>query len=348
MKKSFLFIVMILILTFTAPIYAVDINAKASGMGGAFTAISDDASAIYWNPAGLTEIAHMGLSPSVGIHTSTRTSWEKFNEVASGDILDSPGNAEVSMAAILGLGMGNYGAGIIASGQVLLTAEEDNKADGKAQYILAYTVSTARKVTSPKWNLGAISVGLNFKALEGRRYNYDVVPTGESTYNVDWVDARGTGYSADMGIRIKFTDSITIGLMIRDLISNMTWRESITSSSKNAETGEEEVVNSYTASSQERFDALVRAGVAVDVPYIGTTLAADMERDGSLYFGLEKRLLFNGISLRAGKSMPANGEGLITLGAGINLGPVSVDASVGSKDEFKEDLAAMVSGKIRF
>src|SRR5262245_14656355 len=34
-------------------------GARALGLGGAYTAVAADASAIYWNPAGLSEMEHM-------------------------------------------------------------------------------------------------------------------------------------------------------------------------------------------------------------------------------------------------------------------------------------------------
>jgi long-subunit fatty acid transport protein len=65
MKK--IFITLIILLVFTVPLFAVfaktgtaslqflklGVDARAIGMGEAFTAVSDDVSSVYWNPAGL-------------------------------------------------------------------------------------------------------------------------------------------------------------------------------------------------------------------------------------------------------------------------------------------------------
>ncbi len=38
------------------------IGARAIGLGGAFVSVADDASAVYWNPAGLTQLKKMSYS----------------------------------------------------------------------------------------------------------------------------------------------------------------------------------------------------------------------------------------------------------------------------------------------
>lgn len=42
--------------TTAAPFLEIEVGSRAIGMGGAFTAVADDANAIYWNPAGLARI----------------------------------------------------------------------------------------------------------------------------------------------------------------------------------------------------------------------------------------------------------------------------------------------------
>jgi len=50
----------------TAQFLEIGIGARALSMGSAFTAIADDATALYWNPAGITQIARTSVS---GTHT---------------------------------------------------------------------------------------------------------------------------------------------------------------------------------------------------------------------------------------------------------------------------------------
>ncbi|MEO1267973.1 MAG: UPF0164 family protein [Myxococcota bacterium] len=49
------------------------IGERATGLGGAFTAVADDASALYYNPAGLVQIPRSGLSLSANTYGYRRT-----------------------------------------------------------------------------------------------------------------------------------------------------------------------------------------------------------------------------------------------------------------------------------
>lgn len=60
--------------TTTASFLKMGVGARAIGMGGAFVAISDDANATYWNPAGLTQIK----SPEI---SGTHNQW--FEDIRS-------------------------------------------------------------------------------------------------------------------------------------------------------------------------------------------------------------------------------------------------------------------------
>jgi len=42
--------------TIAASFLEIDVGARAVGMGGAFVAVADDATAIFWNPAGLSRL----------------------------------------------------------------------------------------------------------------------------------------------------------------------------------------------------------------------------------------------------------------------------------------------------
>ena len=53
--------------TVAASFLEIEVGSRAVGMGGAYVAVADDATSIYWNPAGL---AHVPKSEAVLIHTN--------------------------------------------------------------------------------------------------------------------------------------------------------------------------------------------------------------------------------------------------------------------------------------
>src|SRR5258705_7088377 len=50
--------------TYALPFLKIGVSARATGMGNAFTALSNDATATYWNPAGLGEVTRTDPSLS--------------------------------------------------------------------------------------------------------------------------------------------------------------------------------------------------------------------------------------------------------------------------------------------
>ncbi|GEM_PF-3701166 len=66
MKRSFFCFISVLTVLYCSPRVWGSGNARPSGMGGAFTAISDDAAGIFWNPAGMFLIPGWYVSMNYG------------------------------------------------------------------------------------------------------------------------------------------------------------------------------------------------------------------------------------------------------------------------------------------
>ena len=45
---------------------SIGLGTRAMGMGGAFTAVADDESAFYWNPAGITQVRFASIMFGAG------------------------------------------------------------------------------------------------------------------------------------------------------------------------------------------------------------------------------------------------------------------------------------------
>ena len=51
---------------------------RAWGMGGAYTAVADDAGAVFWNPAGLMQIKEPSIDVALSFHTEAADSYESL------------------------------------------------------------------------------------------------------------------------------------------------------------------------------------------------------------------------------------------------------------------------------
>jgi threonine dehydratase len=57
--------------TFDGQFLKIGVGARAEGMGGAFVAVADDPSAVFWNPAGIARLEE-DKTQLVGTSSSTR------------------------------------------------------------------------------------------------------------------------------------------------------------------------------------------------------------------------------------------------------------------------------------
>jgi len=69
----------------TASFLNIDVGARGLGMGGAYTALSDDANALYWNPAGLAKLEKREFTAShAEMFESTRLDFLAYAHPTSG------------------------------------------------------------------------------------------------------------------------------------------------------------------------------------------------------------------------------------------------------------------------
>ncbi|MBD3170665.1 MAG: PorV/PorQ family protein [candidate division Zixibacteria bacterium] len=163
-------------------IFSYGSSARAMGMGGAFTAIADDASAVYYNPAGLSQLERSELN---GLHVSL---WEGVNY----DCINF---------AVPTLDYGYFGVGVMRVGvDGIVRRDNNNVRRGEfgyhqEQFLLSYALHLSEN----------LSFGLSGKF---------------NSQSMDNLNA--TGLSSDIGIMFKVPgyNQLKVGFNIQDLFSS--------------------------------------------------------------------------------------------------------------------------------
>jgi hypothetical protein len=281
--------------TTAAKFLSIGIGPRANAMGGAFTSLSNDVSALYWNPAGIALIpTYEGMFTYTKLFADINLNYFGF-VIPAGEI-------------------GTFGFAVTALdfGQMDVTTEFFPEGTGE-QFTAgsyAFGVSYARQITED------FLVGLNIKYIR------------EDIYN-----SSADGFSFDIGTifttpfyGVRFSSSITnYGTKMQITGDDLLVRHDPDPSVN----GNNETIDARYATDQFELPLRLQIGISKDFHFMDDqrlTLAVDgiHPNDNGQYLnvGGELALLDELIFLRAGYKtlfLEDSQEGL-TLGAGINYG----------------------------
>ncbi|WP_408954715.1 hypothetical protein [Natroniella sp. ANB-PHB2] len=170
--KKYVIILFLLSVRLIFPTNAVHscVGARPLGMGGAFVSVADDVNAIYWNPAGLTNIEGY----EAATYTRTLNNRDKINY---DDFIGAAGTSDE-----LGL---SFGLGYIGEGVLLydgLYNEEFESGDDTIEFdgdleieqSTDWLILSVAKDLSEELNLSGLSVGANIRHMTmGREEKFE-------------------------------------------------------------------------------------------------------------------------------------------------------------------------------
>jgi hypothetical protein len=276
--------------TTAAQFLKIGVGARSIGMGGAFTGVSDDITAIYWNPAGLAQM------------TSGQAEFNHVNWIA--DI-----KYDVAAASIIVDGLGTLGAtfATLNDGEMEVTTTSEPEGTGE-KFTAGGTMiglSYARSLTD------RFSIGFNFKYLN----EYIWHETAQS-------------FAIDFGT--MFVAPVLNGLKIGASMSNFGPKMQLDGRDilflVNSGAGNQNLVDAnYTLDSYE-LPLLFRVGLATDAlkeENSRLTLAVDAvhPNDNTEYVNSGVEYSWSEmVAVRAGwkSAFERGGEQGLTLGAGLN------------------------------
>ncbi|MEW6040951.1 MAG: PorV/PorQ family protein [Elusimicrobiota bacterium] len=156
------------------PYLRMGVGARAMGMGGAFTAVSDDASSIYWNPAGLPNLENkeiLAMYSSMSLDRSLN--WLNF---------------------VMPLRFGSIGLGIINSGVANINGYDENQNFlGKFSYqSTGILLSYGRKIEE------IVNAGVNLKIITDSLKDYS-----RSGYGLDFGALISPAEKLKLGLKLQ-------------------------------------------------------------------------------------------------------------------------------------------------
>src|SRR6056297_1390819 len=230
MKKlsvTFLVLVFVMVFSFNTAAYH---TAKSYGMGGAYAGLADDASAMLYNPAGLTDSGFIGLQLDFGIGASDTS---KINDLMEDiDYLSEDFDAETAEELdtifaefpIVDIEGGFFAGGNFSSFGVGLNIDNKFNTEKVSADVINATnitntsgiLSISRKLDTSYDEILGLAYGVNIKTLKTNYINVEL-DKGNQTNSI--VNAEGSGVGLDAGVMVNVTKRVKMGASFNNLLA---------------------------------------------------------------------------------------------------------------------------------
>ncbi len=280
--------------TTAANFLKIGAGSRAIGMGGAFVALANDATSMYWNPGGMAQLRDSELIVN-------HTQWI----------------ADIGYTFI-GFAMPIRGAGTLGFNVIAMTMDE-----------MEVTTYGFEEGTGETFKAGSYAVGLSYGQKLTDRFG---IGATVKYINEFISQSSATGLAIDIGtLFVTPFRGIRFGASISNFGQKMQiWGDDLLVQKDIDEihNGNNESVNAYLGTDRFDLPLLLRVGLSgeiIDTPQLRLTWAVDgvHPNDNSEYLntGFEVSVLDDLARLRGGfKSLyMADGEEEFTLGGGLNL-----------------------------
>ncbi len=369
-KLSISVLVLVFVMVISLSTSAVELTAKSYGMGGAYTGLADDATAILYNPAGLSDSGFIGLQVDFGIGASDIS---KINDLREDieylsqdfdatdaesieNIFDEFPVVDVNGQLFIGGNFSQFGVGLNVDNEFNTEKVSADVINANNTTNTSGILSVSREVETGFDQILGLAYGINFKTLKTNYIDIKIdKPSGtETTGEQTTINASGSGIGIDAGLMANLTERIKAGVNFKNLFAPAYVLE-----------GEEEIrtydaiKDKWTTSTNDNYtkeytpEKSIRAGGSVDIPVANARVLGDIESFTStgktvVYLGAEKNLMFNGLSLRGGMYAPSDNKPTYTMGLGFNLATFHFDVAIGSNDGFNDNLDGVMSMNFQF
>jgi hypothetical protein len=292
-KSIFLSFMLVFVLAQLCTASNWGIGARALGMGGAYTAIADDGTAAYWNPAGITQV-NMGLLLNGGVQGD----WQMVDAVKEQDPAALDGKFGFNAAAGLTferLAL-NFWTGLQAE-EVVGNSEKTMGINRSKQGVLTLATEFTELV--------ALGVNAKYLYLEEENFTLDG-STGKDN---------GQGFALDLGGLFKVGKLVRVGAVLKDY--------PLTKMEINGD--------AYEFPTKVVLGGAVKIPLLGMV--VAADVESSLRSEGQTVFhvGIEQPIL-GILFVRAGGYQSAEGFSW-TAGGGLKLGPVLVDVAADLGDE---------------